>query len=179
MREALKKVATALKAHHVPFALAGGYGSWARGGPTPSHDVDFVVPDDYVEQALDAVRARGDLRVEQPAEDWLVKAYDEDVLVDLIFNTTGRPVTKELVERADEMPVDSVLMPVLSATDLLVTKLWALTENYCDFASLLPDARALREQIDWEKVLAETAGSPYAESYLVLADRLEITRRRA
>ena len=43
----------------------------------------------------------------------------------------------------------SVQMPVLPATDIVVTKLMALDEHYCDFARLLPVARALREQVDW------------------------------
>ena len=47
LREALKRVATTLKDIGVPFALAGGYAAWARGGPEPDHDVDFLVsPDD-------------------------------------------------------------------------------------------------------------------------------------
>lgn len=34
--------------------------------------------------------------------------------------------------------------------------------------------RPLREQIDWDRVRKETAGSPYAEAFLVLLDRLDV-----
>ena len=43
LREALKRVAVALKESGAPFALAGGYAAWARGGPEPEHDVDFAI----------------------------------------------------------------------------------------------------------------------------------------
>jgi hypothetical protein len=35
-------------------------------------------------------------------------------------------------------------------------------------------ARSLREQIDWQRVRRETAGSPYAEAFLILLDRLDV-----
>lgn len=43
LREALKRTAVTLKEAGVPFALAGGYAAWVRGGAEPDHDVDFVV----------------------------------------------------------------------------------------------------------------------------------------
>jgi len=43
LRTALKRVAVGLKETEVPFALAGGYAVWARGGPEPDHDVDFLL----------------------------------------------------------------------------------------------------------------------------------------
>ena len=68
LREALKTVAVALKQTGLPFALMGGYAAWARGGPEPDHDVDFLVADeDSVEVA--ARLADQDLDVVQPPED--------------------------------------------------------------------------------------------------------------
>ena len=141
----MTKVATALKGANVPFALSGGYASWARGGPEPSHDVDFVLLADDVPHALQVLDAAG-LRVVEPPEDWLVKVYDGDALVDLIFRPAERPVTREQLDAANEVRVDSVVMPVQSATDLLAAKLLVLNEHYCDFARLFPHIRALREQ---------------------------------
>jgi hypothetical protein len=71
-------------------------------------------------------------------------------------------------------PVEAINMPVLSATQLMVHKLLSYTQHYCDFATGLPVARSLREQIDWERVRRETAQSPYAEAFLVLLDRLDV-----
>jgi len=137
LRVAMKKVATALKGADVPFALSGGYASWARGGPEPVHDVDFVLLADDVPHAVAVLDAAG-LRIVEPPEDWLVKVYDGDALVDLIFRPAERPVTPEQLDAATEVRVDSVLMPVQSATDLLAAKLLVLNEHYCDFARLFP-----------------------------------------
>ena len=64
------------------------------------------------------------------------------------------------------LPVLSVHMPVLRATDIVVTKLMALDEHYCDFSRMLPVARALREQVDWPEVgrRSPTTTSPWSSS---------------
>jgi hypothetical protein len=171
LRDAMKKVATTLKGSNVPFALSGGYASWARGGPEPTHDVDFVILEDDVPHALQVLEGAG-LRVEQPPEDWLVRVFDGDCLVDLIFRPSERAVTREQLDQADEMRVDSVLMPVQSATDLMVAKLLVINEHYCDFGRLFPHVRALREQIDWPALRREVAHSPFARAFLMLSDEL-------
>src|SRR3954469_1464680 len=74
LREALKSVAVALKRSGYPFALIGGYAVWARGGPEPDHDVDFMVAADDAAQVADALAEAG-LCVVQPPEDWLFKVY--------------------------------------------------------------------------------------------------------
>jgi hypothetical protein len=175
LRVAMKKVATALKGANVPFALSGGYASWARGGPEPLHDVDFVLLADDVPHALQVLDAAG-LRVVEPPEDWLVKVYDGDALVDLIFRPAERPVTREQLDAANEVRVDSVVMPVQSATDLLAAKLLVLNEHYCDFARLFPHIRALREQIDWPALHEVVGHSPFARSFLALCGELGIAQ---
>src|SRR5438309_10604423 len=115
----MKKVAVELKRADIPFALAGGYAAFARGGPESDHDVDFYLREDDV-QAAEKVLDKAGLRVEYPPEDWLVKVYDGDAMVDLIYAPTDLTVTTELLDRADEIEVDSVEMPVLAATDLLL-----------------------------------------------------------
>ena len=173
LREALKKTAVALKEAGVTFALGGGYAGWALGGPEPEHDVDFLVaaPDtDEAEQVL----SEAGLRVEHPPEDWLFKVFDGDAMVDVLFRVAGDPVDPGMLARAEQREVLSVRMPVLVATDLLVTKLVALNEQACDFGKVLPSARALREQVDWADLRRRTAGSPYAEAAVFLLERLEV-----
>src|SRR4051812_49763872 len=151
MRDAMKRVAVVLKEAGVPFALAGGYAAFARGGPESDHDIDFYLRADDIDAASRALSEAG-LRVEQPPEDWLVKAYDGDAMVDLIHHPTDLPVTSELLDRADELEVESVTMPVLAATDVVLSKLLCLDERYCDFAALFPVVRCLREQLDWSQL---------------------------
>src|SRR5215212_5232506 len=179
LREALKRVAVSLKRSGFPFALIGGYAVWARGGPEPDHDVDFMVAADDAAQVADALAEAG-LCVVQPPEDWLFKVYTgepegpESAMVDIIFRDAGRPATREAVQEADEFEVLSVQMPVLSATELLVHKLHSLDEHWCDFGWLLPVARALREQVDWDRVRRATGHNDFAVAFLFLGERLRI-----
>ena len=173
MREALKRTAVALKQADVPFALAGGYAGWALGGPEPEHDVDFLVGEADALRAEEVLSGAG-LRVEHPPEDWLFKVFDGDAMVDVLFRTNGTPVEPELLARARETEVLSIVMPVLSATDLLVTKMLALSEHSCDYGKVLPSARALREQVDWEQVRTATADNPYATALLGLLQSLDV-----
>ena len=173
LREALKRVAVALKESGVPFALPGGYAVWARGGPEPDHDVDFLIAAEDVEQAEECLDARG-IEVVHPPEDWLFKAYSHGAMVDLIHRHSGAPASRAVVEDADVLEVLSVEMPVLSATEVVVQKMLALDEHYCDFGAMLPVVRALREQVDFARVREETADSPYAAALVFLLERLGI-----
>ena len=177
VRDLLKRTAVALKQADVPFALCGGYAAWARGAPEPDHDADFLVPEEESGRAARALADAG-LQVAEPAEDWLVKVVDGEVFVDVLWRTCGIPVEGDLIRRADVLPVLSVQMPVLAATDVLTTKLMALDEHYCDFARLLPVARALREQVDWDRVHAEVGGNDFAVVFLQLLGRLGILPAR-
>jgi hypothetical protein len=171
--ETLKEVAVALKRSDVRFALGGGYAAYARGGPSSEHDVDFVLRERDVSAALTACSEAGLEPVRAP-EDWLVKVYHGGRQVDLIFRMNGRPVTDDVLDRADEMEVQSVLMPVLDASDLVVGKLLAFDAHNCDFGGALGTVRALREQVGWPDVRRRVAESPYAVAFLVLAELLEI-----
>ncbi|UCN15485.1 MULTISPECIES: nucleotidyltransferase family protein [Cellulomonas] len=176
LQDGLRRTAVALLEAQVPFALVGGYAAWARGAPEPSHDADFAVAEQDVDAARAALTAAG-LDVQDPAENWLFKAYHHGQLVDVIFRMVGEPVTHEDLARADELEVLAVRMPVLPATDIISAKMRVLGEHYCDFTWLLPMARALREQIDWERVRTEVEGQPYARAFLFLADELGLTGR--
>ena len=170
----MKRVGAALKRTGIPFALAGGFAAYARGGTSSDHDVDFLLRPEDVDAALDALAEAG-FSTERPPEDWLVKVYDEGRLVDLIHRPVERPVTDQmLTEDTDPISVSAIRMPVVSATVLMEHKLLSFSQHYCDFAKGIPLARSLREQIDWPRVRRNTAGSPYAQAFLVLLDRLDV-----
>lgn len=170
---ALKKGAAALRDGDVPFFLAGGLASWARGGPPREHDVDFMVKEEDIERAAQVLAAAG-FRIERPPEGWLIKAWDGDVLVDVIYRPTGMPVDDEMLARADEMEVNAVHMKVMSADDILMTKLCSLSEHSADFEAVLEVGRSLREQIHWDKVRERTAHHPFARAYFTLVEGLGI-----
>ena len=169
----LKRVAFHLKETGIPFCLAGSFAVYARGGESVDHDIDFLVKQEDAERALAALKEVG-FRTEVPPEGWLVKAFDDDNLIDLIYAPVQRPVTDETLADTDEIAVSACHMRVLSATELMVHKMLTWSAHYCDFARGLPVARSLREQIDWPRVYKETVHSPYAHAFLVLIDRLEV-----
>jgi hypothetical protein len=171
--ETLKKAAAALRDVGVDCALAGSVACWARGGPAPCNDLDFAVRPTDVDAACAALEKAG-MRTVRPPEGWLLKAYDDDVLVDLIWEFEGDASIDQLLERAEEMAVQAVRLPVLALDDVIVSKLCALDEHALDLAGLLAIARALREQVDWRAVRERTAHSPYARAFLTLLEALEI-----
>jgi predicted nucleotidyltransferase len=172
--ETLKHVAAALREAGVPFVLGGGIAIWARGGPETEHDLDLFVKPQDAERALEALAQAG-LRPEKPPENWLYKAWDGDVMVDLIFEPSGVTIDDEFIGRAPETEVQAVRMRVLRPEDVLVTKLLAMREHEVDYESVLEVARAVREQIDWDEVRKRTEGSPYAKAFMTLVDELEVS----
>jgi hypothetical protein len=174
LRVALKRSASVLKQSGVPFALGGSYALWVRGAPESEHDVDYVVGEADVERVADAFAAEG-LTVERPPEDWLLKVIVDGVTVDVLHRLAGEPVSAEILDRAEVIEVLSIRMPVLGATDLIATRLQVMSEHYCDFGALLPAVRAVREQLDWPRLRAETAGNDFAAAFLFLTERLGIS----
>jgi putative nucleotidyltransferase-like protein len=169
----MKKAGGALNDAEVPWALGGGLACWARGGPETEHDVDFLVRPEDAERAQAAL-ARAGFRAETPPEGWLLKAFDDGVMVDLIFNPQDGPVNDDLLERAEWLEVHAMRMPVARLEDVLVQKLLALSEQNPNFSSVLELARALREQVDWDEVRARTSEWPFARAYFTLLDELDI-----
>jgi hypothetical protein len=162
IERALKRSAAALRDADVPFLLGGSLASWARGGPETRHDLDLVIKREDVERACAALRAEG-MRIEDPPEEWLVKAWDGDVLIDLIFHPKGLEVTDEVIERGDLLAVLSMEMRVM-----------ALAEHALRYEGLLRMARALREQVDWDRVREATRESPFARAFFVMLEGLGV-----
>jgi predicted nucleotidyltransferase len=171
--DTMKRSAAVLAQADVPFLLGGGVACWARGGPPTDHDVDFLVRPVHAEAGLEALAEAG-METERPPEHWLYKAYDDGVLVDLIFEPSGLRVDDAMFERAEELEVRSVRMQVASLEDVVTTKLMALSEQDLDYRSVLEIARTLREQIDWESVRGQTKGSAYAKAFFTLVEELGI-----
>jgi hypothetical protein len=173
IEHALKRAAAALREADITFLLGGSLASWARGGPETRHDLDLIINPRDAERALEALREAG-MRPERPPEEWLLKAWDGDTLVDLIYGPKGLPVDDELMARGEELSVLGMDIRVMALEDVMATKLLALTEHSLRYESLLQIARALREQIDWRAVRARTQDSPFACAFFVLLEGLGI-----
>ena len=171
--DAMKRAAAALRDAGIPYMLGGGLAAWARGGPPTEHDVDFFVLPADAERALEALVETG-MKPETPPEGWLLKAWDGETLIDLIYSPRGGDIDQGYFDRAEDMEVSAQRLPVASLGDVLATKLLALNEQDPDMTSVLEIARSLREQIDWEFVRARTAESPFARAFFTLVEELGI-----
>lgn len=171
--ESMKRAAAALRDAEVPYMLGGGLAAWARGGPPTEHDVDFFVRPADAERGLEALVAAG-MKEDRPPEGWLLKAWDGETLIDLIFSPAGGTVDDGYFERMDEMEVAAQRLPVASLGDVLTTKLLALSEQEPDLSSVLELARSLREQIDWTFVRSRTESSPFARAFFTLVEELGV-----
>jgi hypothetical protein len=174
LTESLKKAAAALEREDIPYLLAGGLGCWARGGPPSSKDIDLMLAPADAERTQAALKEAG-MRAERPPEQWLLKAWDGDVLIDLIFEPVGLTMDREVFERAEVLNVAGMDIPVMALDDIIATKLLAIDEHTADYGQILAIARALREQIDWPAVRERTSSSPFARAFFTLADGLEIS----
>jgi hypothetical protein len=173
LRAALRRSASALKAASVPFALAGSYALWVYGAPENTHDVDLVVAEENVESAVHCLTEEG-FTIDRPPEDWLFKAYLDDAMVDVLHRLNGVAVAADLLDRVDLQDVLGLRIPVLAPTEVISAKLRAMSERYCDFGQLLPPVRAVREQLDWDRLRAEAGDNPFARAFLFLAGELAI-----
>jgi len=169
----MKRAAAALRDAEIEFMLGGGLAAWARGGPPTDHDVDFYLREGDAERALRALAGAG-MRTERPPEEWLFKAYDGPVLVDLVFCPAGGPIGDDHFARATQMEVGAQTLLVAAIDDVLVTKLLALSEQEPDFRAVIELARALREQFDWEAVRSRSGDSPFARAFFTLVEGLGI-----
>ncbi|WP_432136509.1 MULTISPECIES: nucleotidyltransferase family protein [unclassified Streptomyces] len=172
--EAAKQVGSLLKRNGHRFAVAGSVAVYAHGGNSSlRHDADFCVLREDADAVTATLREAG-LDVRVPPEDWLLKATCFGQEIDFIFELAHHPVTPELLDRAHDLPVDSVHMPVLAPTDLVWSLLAAFSEHHCDFGAALPVARALREKVDWADVRRRCGREPMPAAFLFLLERLDI-----
>ncbi|MEU2221800.1 hypothetical protein [Streptomyces sp. NPDC018347] len=172
--EAAKQIGAILKRAGHPFALAGSVAVYAHGGSRYlQHDADFAILPEDAEAVAATLREAG-LGVRVPPEDWLLKTTCHGQNVDIIFALAHQPVTRDMLDRAHVLPVDSVLMPVLCPTDLIHSLISAFSEHYCDFGSVLPVARAVREKVDWDVVRTACGDEPMPAAFLFLLERLNV-----
>jgi predicted nucleotidyltransferase len=72
----------------IPYALIGGVAVKHLGRPRVTHDIDIFVKPDDAELVLQILGERG-FQTEKRDPFWLFKAWREEVLVDIIFKSSG------------------------------------------------------------------------------------------
>jgi Uncharacterised nucleotidyltransferase len=171
--ETLKKTVAALRDNEIPYLLGGSLAFWAHGGPETRKDLDFMVKAEDAEHALEALAAEG-MKPEKPPEGWLYKAWDGEVLVDLIFHPKGMQIDDDVIERGQDLEVLAMPIKVMALEDVLSTKLLSLHEHNVDYTSVLQMARSLREKVDWARVRACTGHSPFARAFFTMTEGIGV-----
>ena len=152
----------ALEQKGIPYLFMGGVSSATYGRPRWTHDIDVFVRPEDAGLALDALAAAG-FRTEQTFPDWLYKGFKDEVLVDVVFTSTGGILLDdEMLERAAVETYKGQRLRVLPPEDLLVIK------------ALVHDEHMPRH---WHDALAVVARCPLDWDYLVRRARRHGARR--
>ena len=123
----LADTVAALDAKGIPYVLMGGISSAPLGRPRGTNDIDLFVRPENARLTLQALDAAG-FRTEETDTRWLFKGFKDDIMVDVIFRSTGDIyLDDEMLERAKILDLRGCVARVIPPEDLLVIK--ALTAD--------------------------------------------------
>jgi predicted nucleotidyltransferase len=179
--EVLDEVILSLDASGITYVLMGGIATTARGGHRFTHDIDVFCKPIDADHVLSVLGEHG-FDTEKTDLKWLYKGFKHNVLVDVIFQSSG-PVflDDEMVERAMTLNFNGRQVRTLSHEDLFVIKALVLNEH-----TISMDSRALRHlmdllsilrtcEIDWDYLLKRARQGPRRVlSMLLFAQSLDL-----
>ena len=164
--EVLDEALAAAESSGAPYVLMGGIATTARGGHRFTHDIDVFCKPLDAEKILDALASAG-FRTEKTFPEWLFKGFKNDVMVNVIFQSSG-PVflEDEMVERSTVIPFNGRQIRTLAPEDLFVIKALVLNHN-----TLAMDKKAMRHihdllsilrssELDWDYLLKRARWGP-------------------
>jgi hypothetical protein len=157
--EVLAETVDALEAATIPYALIGGIASSGLGRPRWTHDIDVFVKPQDAERALDSLAARG-FRTEKTDPRWLLKAFKQDVMVDIIFRSTGGfHLDEEMLQRSVRGEFLGHSVRFIPPEDLLIMKAVVHDEgnprHWHDALGIIAGA-----ELDWDYLLRRAMRAP-------------------
>lgn len=158
----------------IPYALIGGLAIQRLGRPRKTHDIDFFVRPDDAEKVLETLKNKGfETYVRDPF--WLYKAWKDDVLVDIIFKSSGDIYfDQEVCDHVRRLTILGRGMNAVSPEDFIVMKAAAHEEQQPHH---LHDALAVLTQgdLDWDYLLKRAKHSPRRVlSFLIYAQANDV-----
>ncbi len=118
----LVEAVDALEKADIPYVLIGGLASSGFGRPRTTKDIDLFVKPEDAERTLTALEAAG-FSTERTNPQWLYKGFKHDVLVDVIFRSTGNIyLDTDMWQHAVISEVAGKRMRFIAPEDLLVMK---------------------------------------------------------
>ncbi len=143
----------------VPYALIGGVAVKSLGRPRVTHDIDLFVRPDDAERTLQVLEARG-FTSQKRDPLWLFKAWKGNILVDVIFKSSGDIYFDEEVRsHVRRVPYLGRYVNAISPEDFLVIKAAAHQEHNPHHWH---DALAVLKQgnIDWDYLTLQAKHAP-------------------
>lgn len=140
----------------VPYVVGGGIAVGCYDHQRPTKDMDFLIPEEYAEEALERLHA-ADFMVKRSDPRWLYQSWCNDTLVDLVFNiNAGRgmiPIGREMIARGTERDICGEKFRILSPEDLVIIKILVQHENRSDWWDAITVMRSRRVSLDWHAVM--------------------------
>jgi hypothetical protein len=145
-----------LNAASVPFLVGGAYAFQCYTGITRhTKDLDLFVRPRDVDRALHTLADAG-YKTELTFPHWLGKAFFNDSFVDLIFKS-GNGISEVDDSWFKAAPDDRVLdvpVKIVSAEDMLWTKLFIMERERYDGADVAHLFRARAKDLDWQRLVS-------------------------
>lgn len=148
-----------LESSGIPYALIGGVAVKSLGRPRVTHDIDLFVRPDDAERTLEVLEEKG-FTSQKRDPFWLFKAWKGNILVDVIFKSSGDIYFDEEVRsHVRRMPYLGRYVNAISPEDFLIIKSAAHQEHNPHHWH---DALAVLKQgnLDWEYLLKRARHAP-------------------
>lgn len=143
----------------IPYALIGGVAVKSLGRPRVTHDIDLFVRPDDANRILEVLEKNG-FTTQKRDPFWLFKAWKENILVDVIFKSSGDIYFDEEVRaHVRRVPYSGRHINAISPEDFLIIKAAAHQE---DNPHHWHDALAVLKQgnLDWDYLLKRAKHAP-------------------
>ncbi|HEX2057115.1 MAG TPA: nucleotidyltransferase [Actinomycetota bacterium] len=158
-RSVLGEVIAAVEEEGLPYLAIGGLANAAYGRPRPTKDIDLLVKPEDAERCLKTLEGAG-FESEDPKEDWLLKAYKEDVLVDIIVRVHNSIyLDDDMVARARRHELKGATIRVVPPEDFLVMQACTHSEDTPHYWYNALTVIASTD-IEWEYVLRRSSHGP-------------------
>ncbi|HZD59644.1 MAG TPA: nucleotidyl transferase AbiEii/AbiGii toxin family protein [Anaerolineae bacterium] len=152
--EIFKEAAERLESVGIDFMLCGGIAVWVYGRRRETTDVDFLVRERDVNEALEALK-ESDFDIKRTDLRWLYQAFKDDTKVDLIFEAMGAVrLTSEVEAHAQARELFGYTYKVISPEDLIIMKAHSMSEERPrDWYDALSVLKGTDGQLDWEYLI--------------------------
>ncbi|HZR65876.1 MAG TPA: nucleotidyltransferase [Terriglobales bacterium] len=153
--ELYRDVLLTMNEHSIPYAVAGAFALQAYTGIwRVTKDLDLFLKLSDVPRALDRLCQRG-FHCETPDPVWLSKARRGEYFVDLISGMSNAVIVVDdtWIKRARRAKIAGVASRIISAEDLIGSKLFVSRRERFDGADIAHIIYRTQGQLDWERIL--------------------------